>query len=156
MGSEDDVVMVRDVVADEQRLALDGYRLIVTTDDVEASIGKIRLITDGESTDHGTVEFSKECPVRDETIVDAMLGYINAGGDPEALIALAAVVHALPRLQPTRFAAVDAFGHVDWVSYWKREDGHFFEVYHGIMAEEVTEEEIASAMELDPDEGYTD
>lgn len=125
-----------EVLRAENHLALDGYHI-----DREGDLARITLMVGQQCYEHTAIELDAECPTRDEAILEAMVGYLNCGGHPDRLARLAVGLSRLPHIEATPYKVIGAFGHVEWVSYQQhRDSGKLFEVRHGIMSEEVTED----------------
>jgi hypothetical protein len=146
---DSEATRVAEVLSEEFRLALDGYHITVIPAEMDVVLGKITLMVGAQEYERVTIELDRECPTRDEAMLTAMAGFLNSGGDPERLKELAVEVGNLPHIQPNPYKVVGAYGHVDWVSYYQHQDGRIFEVHHGLLAEEITQEQLDQALEED-------
>jgi len=149
MPADEDITPVGKVLTDETRLAIEGYNLTVIPAEMDHVLCKITLMGGREELVRETITLDPLCPTRDEAMLTAMLGYINAGGSPRRLAELATHVLPLPMLQPQDYQIIGTYGHVDWVSYYQHNDGRIFEVHHGLMAEEISQEQLDRVLEAD-------
>lgn len=145
----EETVSASKVLSEEFRLALDGYHVTVIPAEMDVVLGKITLMVGAREYERAVIELDRECPTRDEALLTAMAGFLNSGGDPERIKQLAAEVGVLPHIQPNPYKVVGAYGHVDWVSYYQHQDGRIFEVHHGLIAEEISQEQLDQALEED-------
>lgn len=150
MCDDTDTILAGDVLREEHRLALDGYHITVMPAELNTTLAKITLMSGQETYEQATIWLDAACPTRDEAVLEAMIGYLNSGGDPAHLSELAERLRVLPRIVPNQYKLLGTYGHVAWVSYYRHQDGRLFEVHHGSMAEEITQEELDDLMEAGP------
>ena len=143
----DDSIRAEDVLSDEMRLALDGYRLDVIAAEHDEVLGRVTLQAVGEEHARVVIALDKQCPTREEAILRAMLGFLNTGGDPARLSAMAEQVATLPHIEPNDCTVLGTYGYVGWVSYYQHTDGRIFEVQHGLCTAELTQAELDAAIE---------
>jgi len=150
---DSDTVQASDVLRDEHRLALDGYHIDVVPVETDVTLAKISLMSGQETFQLEVIKLDADCSTRDESILTAMIGFMNSGGNPRRLIELADVVGELPHIQLAGYKVLGAYGSVTWVSYCQHPDGRLFEVHHGIMSEEISAEQLDVLLDEGFDEG---
>jgi len=148
-----DVIRSVDVLRDEFRLALDGWHLTVTPprNDGSSPLANINLVAGQQSERYAQRFLSCDHSTAEIALLEAMLGYLNSGGNPRRLARLANWVGDLPKIEVTDFKVLNAHGSSKWVSYWQHKDKRIFEVHHGDFACELTQDDIQNLLDIEDD-----
>jgi len=145
--SDDEVIQAADVLKEEHRLALDGYHLRVEPVEMGATLAHISLMTGQRTIEQTALTLDDACPSRDESVLEAILGFLNSGGSPQRLMSMMEVIVDLPQISPDDYTILGSYGTVEWVSYYQHNDGRLFEVKHGLGAWEMTQEDLDAELE---------
>jgi len=141
--------IAENILSPEMRIALGGYRMRCrSNDDTQETVINF-VVNDGmQRVMMGSMSVPHDTEAEDISLLDAMIGYMNAGGNPKRIIELAERVSDMPRLSVPGYAAIGGQMSSDWTSYWKRlDDGKIFEIYHDEFAKEITSDELYASME---------
>ena len=88
----------------------------------------------------------------DSAIIEAMLEYLNCGGEPARLAQIAEAVASLPQITVPGYTLVGVVADVTWTSFYTHMDGKCYEIVHGLTAEELTDESVDARLEEGDDD----
>lgn len=154
---DDDLwVSARSVISDTTRLAFDGYRLVDS--DTENILGLTMQLMDGQreinrwpnvfqAVRNRPGEIAKD---RARPLLNAVVQFLNAGGDPEDISSMVPSTCCLPKIEYKDFELAGVYETVEREVYYITKDDRVIRVFPGIMSEEVSEEELN---EEDDEEG---
>lgn len=159
---DDEYVSARDVMSNEQRLAFDGYQLIDS--DSDKMLGLTIQLMDGQrqiSKWPNVFQAVKNRPGETakqlyRPVLQAVVHFLNAGGDPLEIADLAQTVESMPMLRHNGFTLVGVHDDVARDVYYVTDDKRVIRVTPGLISEEVPEDELEIIDdEEDSDEAVT-
>ena len=145
---DDGYISTLDVISSEQRLAFDGYKLEDTDD--EGSLGLTIYLTQGQRRLGGWLNIFQSADNNDgyiakqlaRPVLQAIVHYLNAGGDPQELEALFGPAWNMPKLNHHGFKLAGVYDESNREVYFISSDNRVVRVVPGVVSEEVSQEEL--------------